>query len=221
MHIDLDPARDAFCAELDELLELAGRLDDHDLLATSRCRGWTVGDVLVHVHLGLQEMLLGIVSPTSEAATVDAASYWTSAPPSNDDAAFGVGHVHYVRLLASAYREPGALAKHLSVTGRTVRRAAATLPDGRLEFQGHVIATGDFLATWAVELAVHHLDLGAELTLPPPRAEAVRLARRTVEELAGGALPADLPDSEAVLIGTGRRDPGDLEVPGLRLPALG
>jgi uncharacterized protein (TIGR03083 family) len=221
VHIDLAPARDAFCGELDELLELAGRLDEHDLLATSRCRGWTVGDVLVHVHLGLQEMLLGIVSPTSKSRTVDAASYWASAPPSNDDAAFGVGHVHYVRLLASAYRGPDALAKHLSLIGRTVRRAAARLPDGQLEFQGHVIATGDFLATWAVELAVHHLDLGAELTLPPPRAEAVRLARRTVEELAGGALPADLSDTEAVLIGTGRREAGDLEVAGLRLPALG
>lgn len=76
MHIDHVTGRDAFVSELTRLLDIAGGLRDHDLLAASRCRGWTVADVLTHVHLGLQEMLLGIVSPTESTPTVDAATYW-------------------------------------------------------------------------------------------------------------------------------------------------
>ena len=90
-----------------------------------------------------------------------------------------------------------------------------------LDFQGHVITSGDFFATWAVELAVHHLDLTSELIMEPPTADSLRLARETVQELAGGELPTTLTDVEAVLIGTGRlAPPVDLD-PSLKLPALG
>ena len=85
-----------------------------------------------------------------------------------------------------------------------------------------MIETGDFLATWAVELTVHHLDLNRELTVPDPTTAALALSRSTVEELAGGPLPADLSDVEAVLIGTGRAPvPSGEGWTGLRLPALG
>ena len=53
-----------------------------------------------------------------------------------------------------------------------------------------MITTGDFYATWAVELAVHHLDLELELIMEPPdTGAALDLARQTVEELAGGPFP--------------------------------
>jgi hypothetical protein len=84
--------------------------------------------------------------------------------------------------------------------------------------------TGDFLATWALELAVHHLDLGAELTLAAPAPAALTLARASVEELAGGPLPWD--DETAVLIGTGRVVPDEEQAAqagplAARLPVLG
>ena len=44
----------------------------------------TVGDVLVHVHLGLQEMLLGVVSLTDADPDTDAAIYWRSTVSNND-----------------------------------------------------------------------------------------------------------------------------------------
>jgi hypothetical protein len=66
-----------------------------------------------------------------------------------------------------------------------------------------VLATGDFLATWAVELAVHHLDLARELDLPAPDPAALRMSRDTVEALVG-ELPREWSDETAVLIGTGR-----------------
>lgn len=222
MHVVHITARDAFVSELTLLLDLASGLTDDDLLAASRCRGWTVADVLTHVHLGLQEMLLGIVSPTDAAATVDAATYWSTAPPSNDDELSATDHIRYVRLLTSAYRTPAGGVRHLELTGRILSRAAYRTPTmTNVDFQGHVITSGDFFATWAVELAVHHLDLTAVLFLEPPTAASLRLARQTVHELAGGELPTTLSDLDAVLIGTGRlAPPVDLD-PSLKLPALG
>ena len=46
--------------------------------------------------------------------------------------------------------------------------AAAAPARGRVAFQGHVLEVRDFLATWVVELALHHLDL-----LNHPRVYAV------------------------------------------------
>jgi hypothetical protein len=223
MHVDHAFGRDAFVAELTLLLDLVVGLTDDELLTTSRCRGWTVADVLTHVHLGLQEMLLGIVSPTDEPATVDTASYWSSAPPSNDDEASPVEQVRFVRVVSSAYRRPTGGVRHLGLTARILGRAVTrTVCEAHLDFQGHVITTGDFFATWAVELAVHHLDLTAELIMELPTTESLRLARQTVEELAGGPLPASLTDADAVLIGTGRlAPPVGLDLTGLRMPALG
>lgn len=222
MHIDHADGRDAFVGELDLLLEVAERLDDHELLAASRCRGWTVLDVFTHVHLGLQEMLLGIVSPTDRSPTLDAAGYWSAAPPSNDDGTSDTDHVRFVRALSDAYRRPAGSIRHLAVTGRTLGSAARALPAAGLAFQGHVITSGDFFATWAVELAVHHLDLGLELIMEPPTPAALALARHTIEELAGGSFPASLDDQELILIGTGRRPvPDDGTLDHLALPAFG
>jgi hypothetical protein len=100
------------------------------------------------------------------------------------------------------------------------------LGPGTLRTQGRILRSGDFLATWAVELAIHHLDLSRELQLAPPASSALALARQTIESLLGGRLPDGWDDAEAVLIGAGRTGPdrdqieqaGDLA---RRLPALG
>jgi hypothetical protein len=85
-------------------------------------------------------------------------------------------------------------------------RAVAAMPPGAVAVQRWVQATGDFLATRAVELAVHHLDLGRELDLAPPAPSGLRLAHATVESLLGGALPSAWSDEAAVLVGAGRVD---------------
>jgi len=193
-------ARAAFLAELDAFVSCVSALSDLDLMAASRCTGWTVGDVIVHVHLGLQEMLLGLVARTSEKADTDAGEYWRSAPPGNDEDADRVAGMRFVRLLGAAYRRPVGLVHHFLPTAQGVRTAVTGLEPGAVRFQGHVLTTGDFLATWAVELAVHHLDL----TRTPPAGPALRLARATVEALAGGGLPQSWADDTAVLLGAGR-----------------
>jgi uncharacterized protein (TIGR03083 family) len=226
MHVEHHEGQAAFLDVLSVLLEVANGLDDDQLLAASRCRGWTVGDVLVHVHLGLQEMLLGVVSPTDAKPDTDAASYWLAYLPTNDAEAGQGSQGRFVRLMGAAYRRPRGLVGYLRPTADGVATAVAALAPGSLSFQGHVLSTGDFLATWAVELAVHHLDLGRELDLAPPAPPAMRLARATVESLAGGGLPGTWSDETAVLLGTGRlrlneqetRQAGPLAE---RLPVLG
>lgn len=190
---------------LSGVLTVAEALDDGDLLAASRCRGWTVGDTLVHVHLGLQDMLLGLVHPTDRRPDTDAAGYWSVPVPRSDPDADAVAGIRFVRALGAAYRRPAGAIGHLRPTADGVLRAAGASAPGAVVFQGRVLATGDFLATWAVELTVHHLDLGRELVIPPPAAAGLRLARATVQARAGRDLPAGWSDEEAVLAGAGRR----------------
>jgi mycothiol maleylpyruvate isomerase-like protein len=226
MKVGHDDGRAAFLAGLDVFVRSAEGLDDLQLMAASRCTGWTVGDVVVHVHLGLQEMLLGLVSPTTAQADTDASDYWRAAPPTNDDAADQLAGMRFVRLHGASYRRPYGAVRHLLPTASAVRATAARLEPGAVRFQGHVLLTGDFLATWAVELAVHHLDMERELALPPAAPAALRLARRTVEALAGEDGPPLWTDHTITLLGTGRTAPDAqqrAEAPGLtgKLPLLG
>jgi uncharacterized protein (TIGR03083 family) len=219
VHVEHQDGQTAFLDELAALLAAAGGLDDEQLLTESGCSGWTVGDVLVHVHLGLQEMLLGVVTPASTAPDTDAADYWRTLPPADR-----VAQVRRLRLLGAVYQRPVGVVAHLRCTADGVASAVSMLPPRVVRFQGHALTTGDFLATWAVELAVHHLDLAHRLELPPPATTALQQARRTVEALAGGELPWD--DETTVLLGTGRRRPdhGQVRRAGplaARLPVLG
>lgn len=214
-----------FVDQLRTFVAAASALDDDQLGAPSRCRGWLVGDVLVHVHLGLQEMLLGLLDPTDDDPDRDAATYWTAPPPRTDPATDALGGARFVRLLSAAYSRPTTAVAHLRPTADGLVRAVRAAAPGAVRFQGHVLGTGDFLATWAVELAVHHLDLARELDLPDPDPGALRMARQTVEAQVG-ELPPAWPDELVVLIGTGRAslDGPTRELVGPvadRLPAFG
>ncbi len=193
--------RDAFVAELVALRSAIEPLSDRALLGPSRCFGWSVADLLVHVHLGLQEMLLGCTDHCDGPATIDAGSYWTSDQPSNDPEADETDRLAYVHRLSSAYRRPTALIGHLLPTLAGAQRAGDQLAEGHLRFQDLVFTTGDFLGSWAVELAVHHLDLG-DAAAVPPASVALSLARRTAEELRGAPLAGD--DLTATLAGWDR-----------------
>jgi hypothetical protein len=131
--------------------------------------------------------------------------------------------VRFVRLLGAAYRRPRGLVRHLLPTVDGIRAAVTALPEGALRFQGHVLSTGDFLATWAVELAIHQLDLSRELPVTPPTPESLRLTRATIEALAGLSLPPSWDDHTVALLGAGRISP-DADQAALlngRLPVLG
>ena len=60
--------------------------------------------------------------------------------------------------------------------------------------------SGDFMASWVVELAVHQLDLGDDASGPG----GLAWTRLTLEAIADADLPTGLDDRSAVLIGLGR-----------------
>lgn len=70
---------------------------------------------------------------------------------------------------------------------------------GVVDFQGKHMLTGDFLATWVVELVVHQLDLALD-----DDPSDLDWARQTIEAIAERVLPTELDDRSAVLVGLGR-----------------
>lgn len=196
-------ARDAFVAEYALLDELAASLSDEQTLLPSRCRGWAVCDVLCHLDLGMVEILVALASPTDRPADTDFAAYWRDCcAPGEPD----LGHARWVRLVASAYQRPGGLVRHMRLTtGAALRQGQAAAADRRLMFQGHVIEMGDFLATWVVEAAIHHLDMTLELPqAPPPVPASLAVTRETLDALLGERPPTGWDDATYALKGTGR-----------------
>ncbi|QIG43257.1 hypothetical protein G5V58_11265 [Nocardioides anomalus] len=197
-----DEAAVALTAQVEAFTAAAGALGDWELLAASRAHGWSRLEVVTHVRLGLEELVLGAV-PTDEAPDRDAATYWSGHPDDRDDDP--VPHVLWLRRVASAHQRPSAAVRLLERARDGVAAWLRTLPEGVAGFQGGRLSTGDLLATWVVELAVHQLDLDLPDDTPP----GLPWTRATLEALAGAPLPAGLDDRTAVLAGLGR-EPADL-----------
>jgi hypothetical protein len=217
MRVDLEPGRDVLLASVEAFVGAATSLSEHELLGSSRCHGWARLDVVSHVLGGWQELLGGLACATEAAPDVDAATYWT-AYATDHDGVDPVDALMWQRRRTAAYRRPSLALAELRDVGE-VLAAALAAPDGRARaFQGHVVGIGDLCATWAVENAVHHLDLLVEQS---PPGSALRVARETVEAIAG-PLPGHWSDVDAVLVGCGRMAvPPDAGDAAARLPALG
>lgn len=221
-HFDHRDTQPVFCDAVERFVSTVQALSDYELLAASRCHGWAVMDVVTHVRVGLQEMLGAFTAFTEEPADQDAMTYWQDYAGDSDP----VDPILWTRRTAAAYRRPSGAVPHLRMAADAVDSASARMRDGRVSFQGHTLSTGDFLATWTVELAVHQLDLGHTIDVAEPTPGSARLARRTVEALLGTELPTALSDISCALLGTGRRVPSRVELEllgpaGERLPVLG
>lgn len=217
--VPLDAGRATFDASVIAFSDAAAALSGWELLASSRCHGWTRLDVIAHVVAGWQEMLGGFVTVVDDEPTVDAASYWTAFA----DLTSGSDPVEVLmaqRRRTASYARPAVLLEHLRDVADAVLAGSRGMGvQSACRWQGQVFAPGDFLAIWAVENVVHQLDLVVD---DRPPGSGLALARATVESLAGEPLPAEWPDEQAVLIGTGRVPvPHDAGVVGSRLPVLG
>lgn len=176
---------------------------DDDLRRPSRCAGWSVADVVVHLLGDAQRALVACATPTDDAATTDAVGYWGDWAVQRDpdqqqrEAAF-------TRTWASAYR-PDGLRRHWRDTAEAAARAlAARHPDERVRTQGYAIRVGDLTRTLVAEAVVHHLDCLLELPgQPAPPAAALRLVLEDFAALAGVPLPGG-DDVGWVLRGAGR-----------------
>ncbi|QKW07317.1 maleylpyruvate isomerase N-terminal domain-containing protein [Streptomyces sp. NA04227] len=197
---------DLFSRSWTALLAAVAALDDEDFAQPSGCRGWLVRDLVCHLVIDAQDVLITLVTPAEGEPTVDAATYWKTndVPPTGEDPLDAL-----IVRLAAAYEEPHLLKFHLDDVGSAAGRAAVLAdPDVRVGTQDEVLTAGDYLTAYVLEWTLHHLDLGAHLpataTTEPP-AEGLAAARALLERVAGAAFPASFSDRDALLIGTGRR----------------
>jgi hypothetical protein len=185
--------------QLDVFVEAVSSFSEYDLLGASQVHGWSLLDLVVHCRLGLEEMAGVCAMQVEDEPDHDAASYWQSFAEDDDDR---VPHIMWMRRTASAYNRPEGALRHLDDVAGMLRVALARMPDQPVLFQGKVMTSGNFLATWVVELAVHQLDLGEAGGDPTPG--SLGAVRRTVEAIADVDLPTSWTDKEAALIGLGR-----------------
>ncbi|GAB3696141.1 maleylpyruvate isomerase N-terminal domain-containing protein [Saccharopolyspora tripterygii] len=200
----------SFNASWDSLRSVVAGLSDDDLLRPSGCRGWLVRDLVCHLIIDAQDVLITLATPSDAEPTRDAITYWeiSRTPPSGDDPLDALT----VRL-AAAYQDSRLLKFHLDDVGSAAGRAAQSAdPRGRVGTKDEVIEVGDYLDAYVVEWTLHHLDLIAHLPhVPGPPADSLAASRAALGEIVGGAFPDSFSDVDALLVGTGRRAPAEAE----------
>ena len=67
---------DALRATYDTQAAVLGGLEEVDFARPTRCKGWAVADVVLHLLLDAQRALIVLASPVPAAADTDAAGYW-------------------------------------------------------------------------------------------------------------------------------------------------
>ncbi|MEV4569993.1 maleylpyruvate isomerase N-terminal domain-containing protein [Nonomuraea sp. NPDC049419] len=201
---------DAFERSWAALRAAVADLPDDAFAEPSGCAGWLVRDLVCHLVIDAQDVLITLVTPTDEPPTRDAITYWevTGTPPTGDDPLDALT----VRL-AAAYEDPYLLKFHLDDVGSAAGRAAALAdPAMRVGTRDEVLTAGDYLTAYVLEWTLHHLDLIAHLPgVPGPPAEGLARSREMLERIAGAAFPASFSDEAALLVGTGRRAPTPAE----------
>ncbi|MFI6106918.1 maleylpyruvate isomerase N-terminal domain-containing protein [Streptomyces sp. NPDC051310] len=200
---------DLFSRSWTALRTAVDALSDEDWERPSGCAGWLVRDLVCHLVIDAQDVLITLVTPADAEPTVDADTYWALVePPTGEDPLDAL-----VPRLAAAYGEPRWLKFHFDDVGSAAGRAAVLAdPALRVSTRDEVLTAGDYLAAYVMEWTLHHLDLIAHLpSAAEPPAETLAAARASLERIAGTPFPASFPDKDALLVGTGRRAPTDAE----------
>lgn len=181
-------------------------LPEHAFSLPSGCRGWLVRDLVGHLVIDAQDVLITLATPAEIAPTADALSCWTPTPtpPDGTDP-----HDALTVRLAAAYEDPGLLRDHLEDLGGAAERAALLAePDLPVATQGMSLTVRDYLHAYVLEWTLHHLDLLAHLDPADapagPPADGLAEARSMVERRLRLRLPATWSDADALRLATGR-----------------
>ncbi|MDT0611157.1 maleylpyruvate isomerase N-terminal domain-containing protein [Streptomyces lancefieldiae] len=208
---------DLFSSSWAALRTAVAELSDEDFARPSGCTGWLVRDLVCHLVIDAQDVLITLATPATAEPTRDAVTYWevVEAPTGEDPL-----DALTVRL-AAAYEEPWLLKFHLDDVGSAAGRAAGLAdPSGRVGTRDQVLTAGDYLGAYVLEWTLHHLDLIARLPhAAPPPAEGLARSRELLEGVVGAGFPRSFTDEDALLIGTGRRAPTEVERAALGEPA--
>jgi hypothetical protein len=173
-----------------DLATIAASLDEEDSWRPTRCIGWVVRDLLLHLLGDAQRALVGLATPAAGPADRDAVSYWARVR-FGDDPEFH--ELRALRSIASAWDLENLARVFGETTRAVVSLAGRTTPDTLVTTQGHTMWVDDLLATLTVEAAVHHLDLVVDLNRPGPRPEPLAMVRQTLDGLLGEPSPAGWP----------------------------
>ncbi|SEB50012.1 TIGR03083 family protein [Nocardioides exalbidus] len=191
------------------LAAAVGALGEDDAWTPTGCVGWTVRDLLLHLHADAVRALVAAHSPARRPADCDAVSYWRQwgSDPEADEESRRLTRVEAGLRSFAALRE-----RWQEASAAAVDAVSALGPGDVVATQGHAITASDLASTLAVEATLHHLDLVAHLgpgaTRPSPSGLAE--ARRVVEELLGRTLDG-WGDERVATVGTGRAEPTDAE----------
>lgn len=200
-----DPALSALRIAYSDLATIVSSIDEQGAWRPTRCTGWVVRDLLLHLLGDAQRGLVALATPASGPADRDAVTYWqdttTVADPESRE-------LRNVRAVASAWGLGNLTRTFVETTRAVVTLAGRAAPESLVATQDHVVRVDDLLVTLAVEAAVHHLDLVIDLARPGPRPEPLCLVRTTLDGLLGRPAPAEWPDERWALLGTGRVPPG-------------
>ncbi|EMD22639.1 maleylpyruvate isomerase N-terminal domain-containing protein [Amycolatopsis azurea] len=201
---------DLFSRSWAALLAAVAETPDEDFAEPSGCAGWLVQDLVCHLVIDAQDVLITLATPADSEPMRDAVSYWevSDEPPTGEDDLDAL-----IVRLAAAYREPRLLKFHLDDVGSAAGRAARLAdPATRVATRDIVLSAGDFLAAYVLEWTLHHLDLVAHLPhIDGPAADSLARTRQILEERTGEKFPESFSDTDALLVGTGRREATDAE----------
>ncbi|MFI1768356.1 maleylpyruvate isomerase N-terminal domain-containing protein [Streptomyces sp. NPDC020800] len=204
---------DLFSLSWAALLAAVADLPDEGFERPSGCAGWLVRDLVCHLVIDAQDVLITLATPAETEPTVDATTYWRLVePPTGADPLDAL-----VPRLAAAYGEPRWLKFHLDDVGSAAGRAARLAdPAVRVGTRDEVLTVADYLSAYVLEWTLHHLDLIAHRpSAAEPPAETLAAARASLEKITGTPFPASFPDTDALRTGTGRRTPTDTELAAL------
>ncbi len=195
---------DLFSHSWTALRAAVAELRDEDFELPSGCSGWLVRDLVCHLIIDAQDVLITLVTPADQEPTRDAAAYWEVAetPPTGDDPLDAL-----IVRLAAAYEDPRLLKFHFDDVGSAAGRAAKLAdPDLWVSTRGEVFTAGDYLSAYVLEWTLHHLDLITHLAgVAKPPSEGLARSRQLFETIAGATFPTSFSDEDALLVGTGRR----------------
>ncbi|MEV8593752.1 maleylpyruvate isomerase N-terminal domain-containing protein [Streptomyces sp. NPDC052012] len=200
---------DLFSRSWTALRSAVDDLADEDWERPSGCTGWLVRDLVCHLIIDAQDVLITLVTPADTEPTVDSVTYWDLVePPTGEDPLDAL-----IPRLAAAYQDPALLRFHFDDVGSAAGRAAELAdPRARVGTKDEVLTAGDYLRAYVMEWTLHHLDLIAHLpSAAGPPAETLAAARADLEQIAGAPFPVSFSDQDALLIGTGRRAATDSE----------
>ena len=200
-------------------------LGEEESWLPSGCTGWAVRDLVFHCLADAQRGLVALHTPAAGPVDRDAVTYWADWQPGTVGAANGR---RYVRVSASMFLHFEQLRDaYLETAAAAVTAAERADPRLLVGTQGHVLTSGDVMATVAVEATIHHLDLVAYLpSAAPPAADGLACVRATLDGLLGRPVPLDWGDEHYARAATGRVPLTDAERERLgadadRLPLLG